>query len=296
MVAFRLDFVGIGPQRTGTSWLHQMLLRHPQLCFPQDVKETMFFDRHYARGFDWYTAHFAHRQPHQLCGEICPTYFDAEAVPERIRRINPECRVIITLRDPVSRAWSAYRHHLSKGRVSGTFAEAVQKLPQIVEAGRYAQHIPPWIEAFGGDRVAVALLEDIDSRPGRVIQTICSFLGVAEMALPANIHERFSTAGMPRFPWLARLMSAGATWLRSNRLHKLNEWGKAVGLRNVYTGGDEQGLTLDDLSRQRLLEIYAADIVFVERLLKRDLTAWRRGAFAQERYPAGIALSASKEG
>ena len=145
MEPFYLNFVCVGPQRTGSTWLHQHLTQHPAICFPQDVKETMFFDRYYEKGLSWYTAHFTHRGEKQLCGEIAPTYFDVDVVPTRLHQLNPECRIIINLRNPVSRTLSLYRHHLSKGRVRGSFEEAVLQMPRIIDSGKYALHIPRWL-------------------------------------------------------------------------------------------------------------------------------------------------------
>jgi len=51
---FRLDFVGGGPQRTGSTWLDRVLRAHPALCLPENVKETKFFDQHFNKGLDWY--------------------------------------------------------------------------------------------------------------------------------------------------------------------------------------------------------------------------------------------------
>src|SRR5947209_9079616 len=50
------SFVVIGPPRTGTSWLHDILSKHALL--PNPTKETRFFDTHFHKGLDWYRAHF----------------------------------------------------------------------------------------------------------------------------------------------------------------------------------------------------------------------------------------------
>ena len=74
-----LDFVGIGPQRTASTWLNEMLLRHPSIALPTGVKETKFFDDRFHKGFAWYATHFADPDPSQVRGEIAPTYFDDDA-------------------------------------------------------------------------------------------------------------------------------------------------------------------------------------------------------------------------
>jgi len=276
MKTFDLNFVAVGPQRTGSTWLYQLLAHHPAICFPKDVKETMFFDRYYEKGLSWYTAHFTHRSEEQLCGEIAPTYFDVDVVPTRLHQLNPECRIMINLRNPVFRTLSLYRHHLSKGRISGSFEEAISQMPRIIDSGKYAQHIPRWLDKFGIEQVKFLLLDEIESTPETVLKSVSNFLGVAEIALPLEKNQRVNAATMPRFPLLAKAAAQLATGLRANRLHKVVEFGKSLGLKQVYTGGEQQmpGFTASD--RFWLKSQYEEDIVFVEKLLGRDLSAWRQ--------------------
>lgn len=275
MQAFQLHFAGVGPQRTGTSWLHQLLHDHPRLCFPKNVKETMFFDEYYEKGLSWYTAHFAHQQKDQLCGEIGPTYFDIDSVPARIHELNPACKIIINLRDPVSRAVSLYQHHLSRGRVRGSFAQAIVQMPRIVDVGRYALHIPKWLDTFKADRVMFVLLDDIDVRPDSVLTSVYDFLGVECLPMSHEGNEKINAATMPRFPWLARVSSRLVTTLRSRRFHRVVELGKALKFNKVYNGADRPISELTTNDCHSLLEHYETDIRYVENLLGQDLTAWR---------------------
>ncbi|MCU0526342.1 MAG: sulfotransferase domain-containing protein [Elainella sp. Prado103] len=275
MNTFVLDFVSIGPQRTGTSWLHQILKQHPQICCPQDVKETMFFDRDYAKGITWYADYFCHQHQGQICGEVAPTYFDVAAIPDRIHAVNPNCKILISLRHPVGRALSLYHHHLSKGRVQGSFSQAVIQMPRIIEAGRYATHIPRWLDRFDPGQLLFLLLEDIESDPVSVLHNVYRFLNIQPIDVPALGYEKFGAATMPTYPQLAKIAAQGATWLRRRRLHKLAEWGKAWGLKRVYAGQAAHLPKLTLHESAHLLEQYQIDIRFVEQLLHRDLAGWR---------------------
>ena len=81
-------------------------------------------------------------------GEIAPTCFDDPAVPERVYAHNPECRILVSLRHPVERAQSLYRHHLTRGRVTGTFTDAAARIPRILDAGNYREHVSRWLGRF----------------------------------------------------------------------------------------------------------------------------------------------------
>lgn len=272
---FKLSFLAVGPGRSGTTWLHEALSHHPGLCLPMNVKETMFFDRHHGKGLSWYTDQFRHREPGQLCGEVGPTYFHVPEIPERIKQASSKCKIIITIRDPVSRTLSGYRHHLSKGRVSGSLTEAFQQMPSIVDSGKFGVHIPRWLETFGSDAVTFALLDDIQTHPVQVLRSIYEFLGVEDVAPPPSTYERIGVASMSRHRNLARAATHLADWLRSRRLYGVVEFGKALGLKNVYRGLDGDMPELTQADRTRLLVEFEPDMQYLESLLDRDLSAWR---------------------
>lgn len=273
---FVLDFVNVGPQRTGTSWLHQILKHHPQICLPPAVKETMFFDRDYQRGLDWYAHYFRHRQSNQRCGEVAPTYFDLEEIPERIRAVNPDCKIMIHLRHPVQRALSLYHHHFGKGRVHGAFSDAILQMPRIVDAGKYAVHISRWFDSFGPEQVMFVLLDDIESRPESTLESIYQFLDVEPIAMPELGHEKFGAAVMPAFPELAKLTAQTATWLRSHQLHHIAELGKTLGFKKIYSGKRTQLPSLTLSEQLTLVKTYEEDVLFVETLLGRELSTWHQ--------------------
>lgn len=276
MANFSIDFLCVGPQRTGTTWLYEMLCQHPHLFVPKEVKETMFFDRNYRRGFDWYAQYFKERLWGQLLGEIAPTYFDDPDVPNRIVDVAPGCDIIISLRHPADRAFSLYLHHLRKGRVPRDLWQAIEQKRRIVTAGHYAIHIPRWQTVFGADQVHVLFLDDIKKRPQQVLDQICTLIGVERMERPARRNQKVNAASMPRFLWLARGAAFLTTTFHEYGLHQLVEFGKKLGLKKLaYTGGEDGMPKLSANDREQLIRTYDEDIAFVEGLTGRDLSHWR---------------------
>lgn len=267
-------FVAVGPQRTGTTWLHEALQKHPRLCLPRDVKETLFFDRRYDRGFKWYKTYFEHRDPGQKCGEVGPTYFDTPEAPERIYDVNSEPVIVISLRSPVERTFSLYLHELRTQRVTGSFQNAIEQKPRIVTSGHYARYMPRWLDVFGKENVHFVFTEDIGSQPQAVLDELLDAFGVETIQLPEQSKERVNTSSVPRFPSLARVATQVVSKLHDWQLHRVVEWGKRIGLRNVYSGGTIP--TLDTELRKRLLDRYEDDIAFVECVTGRDLAHWRQ--------------------
>ena len=98
------DFLGVGTQKGGTTYLYELLKRHPQV-FLAKPKEQHFFSLHWQRGADWYRRQFASSEESQICGEITPYYlFHPEARANQ--SLVPNVKLIVLLRDPVERALS----------------------------------------------------------------------------------------------------------------------------------------------------------------------------------------------
>lgn len=257
------DFLFIGPQRTGTTWIYEHLIQHPELCFPKNVKETMFFDRNFEKGMGWYKWHFTNCESGQKQGEVAPTYFDDPEVPVRIKENSPECKIIITLRDPVERAKSLYRHHYQKGRVRGTFTEAIEEMPSILTSGFYAEHIPRWLKFFDESKVLVIFMKKISVNPEAVLSDICEFLSVNNMEIKEVIRdEKINSAAEPRFSGLALLGSKIVSKLHYHRLHILVNFAKKIGLKKLFFRNSSNLPDLTDEERAYLEEKFGPHVKY----------------------------------
>lgn len=271
----RLGLAAVGPQKTGTTWLYECLRPDRRLCFPDRVKETFFLDRRYDRGWDWYWSHFEGCDPGQMRAEVAPTWFDVPEAADRLYAHNPECRIVVTLRDPAERSHSLWLHHRRKGRVGAEFRRAAEEIPRIVDASRYGEHLPQWIERFGREGVHMILQEDVAERPAQVLRSLYRFLEVEPPdELPDVARDRVYYASLPRFPVLARWTTRAAGWLRDRGLHRLVDAVRAAGAGLAYRGGGKPP-DLDPELRAELVDEFEEDVRYVERLTGRDLEAWR---------------------
>jgi len=272
-----LDFVGVGPQKTATSWLYSSLSGAPGLAFPTVVKETFFWDRRFDQGLAWYVRLFGVVAAGHLRGEMGPTYFDSLAAIERIKSHAPECRIIITVRDPNARLYSLYLHERRKGRSGNSFIEALRANPDLAEGSRYGIWIPRWQAAFGVERVYVVLMDDVIAKPREVIAGVWAFLGLPADRVPEPRDERVNAASLPRFPRLATALTWVAATLRRCNLYGVVEFGKRLGLKRVY-GGADLPADGEQKARAALGSRFDEDVVFIERLTGRDLTHWKSGS------------------
>jgi hypothetical protein len=236
----------------------------------------MFFDRRYERGADWYASYFDDK--FKKCGEVAPTYFDVPKVSNRLYRFSRNCEIIVNLRHPAERAFSLYRHHLKKGRVSRPLRKAVEDMPRIISAGKYATHLPRWQSAFGREQVHLLFISDIKNRPESVVNKVCDWIGVESEVLQNApcLDERVNTASMPRSLRLARGVSSVVSFLHAQGLHSLVSLGKKVGLkRMIFTGGEDQMPKMAAEDRSWLIQEYEEDISYIESETNRDLSGWR---------------------
>jgi hypothetical protein len=134
---FRLQpaFIMIGAQRCGTTSLSRALMAHPQVARAVFRKSVNYFDTNYHRGARWYRGHFPlaeiARRTSEGQGE--PAAFEASGyyiyhpfAIERMARELPEVKLVVMLRDPVERAFSAYKHECARGYEWETFENALE--------------------------------------------------------------------------------------------------------------------------------------------------------------------------
>ncbi len=145
------SFFVIGPPRTGTTWLYEIL--RDRTLLPAPTKETRFFDKHFHRGIDWYRAHYPHTAADRHVGEIAPTYFASIEASERIARILPQAKVVCVFRHPVERVMSLYKLKRAYGLIPWNFEQAMICDPEMLESSRYATKLKAWQRTLGTEQV-----------------------------------------------------------------------------------------------------------------------------------------------
>ena len=114
-----VDFIGIGVQKSATTWMYSMLTSHPEIKGAKGGlknKEVNFFNRSYFLGFDWYNNKFEFGD--HIVGEFSTLYFPECSVPERVYKYNPDIKLILIVRNPIDRAFSQHKFQFMKNRLS----------------------------------------------------------------------------------------------------------------------------------------------------------------------------------
>jgi hypothetical protein len=275
------DFIGLGAQRAGTSWIYSCLYEHPNICLP--VKEVHFFsrERNWSKGYEWYEAIFEKCPQDAKTGEFSTSYLSDPATPERIHEHYPDVKLIACLRNPLDRAYSNYLNDIMAGVVEPevTFGEVLKEHPGYIERGRYATHLKRYLQVFSMDQILMLIYEDSLENPMSFITTIYEFISVDPSFVPSMVDTIVNKGRVPRFVWLDRLLRETSAFLRGKGLHNLWWLAKRAGVgdkiralntREVASG--DRGLGLSE--REILYEMLESEIAGLEKLMGRNLEEW----------------------
>ena len=201
------DAMIIGAQKAGTTSLFDYLAQHPDVA-PSRTKEVRYFDVAYDKGEQWYRQRFPRRRPGKVILEASPYYLFHPLAPKRAARLLPSARLIVLLREPVSRAFSHYQHQVDWGRETLSFEEAVSAEPErlgdseqrlaigeiersfehqhfsYLSRGFYAPQIERWAAHYPASSMLILKAEDMFKSPQKALDRVCEFLGLAEFRLP----------------------------------------------------------------------------------------------------------------
>ena len=223
------DFLIIGPQRTGTTWLHENLWPHPQVFIPWDKELHYFNNLEYpefhpkslppvGKDLSWYLQKFEipdeirknregqskhlYGRPFtpEKCGEATATYAAAvhEGIVEDILTLNPDVKIITMVRNPIDRAWSHAKKDLCKER-----KRAVKDVPREewleffnqpyqIKCGHYSQFLPMWQKMIPEKNLMIGRLTDVSEEPREMLKRVYNLIGIDDddSLLPASVAER----------------------------------------------------------------------------------------------------------
>ena len=225
------SFIMVGAQRAGTTSLYRALMAHPLIHSANFHKGVNYFDVNYDRPFSWYQGHFpttaylksrrTQVPGHPVTFEASGYYMFHPCAPERLARHLPDVRVLAMLRDPVERAWSAYKHELARGfETESSFENALaledDRLAGQIERmsadpgyqsfshrhhaylrrGQYAEQLRAINKFLPTDQIHVIESEAFFTRPEETFAGVLDFLG-----LPQVMPDRFDRwNGRPSAP------------------------------------------------------------------------------------------------
>jgi hypothetical protein len=274
---FAPSFFVIGPPRTGTTWLHEILSNHTVL--PTPTKETRFFDIHFHRGFEWYQSHFPKVSTGRPAGEIAPTYFASNEACMRITRTLPQARVVCIFRNPVERVISLYRVKRAYGMVPWEFEDALLYDPELVDTSNYVSKLKFWRNALGADQVLATLYDDLRDSPQSYVDNLVDFISIPRFQLTALQHRAMHGSEKLTTPWsyfCTHHATRIADRFKAHRLNKLLALVRdSAHLKTLFLSSGPPFKPIAEKLKRGLYERFRPEVEELEVVLNRDLSAWK---------------------
>lgn len=195
----KINFLIVGTQKGGTTALDVYLRSHPDIGMAS-IKEIHFFDNEdYFKSeqvdYNLYHRFFPTFLENQIHGEATPIYMYWQAAPQRIWTYNPHIKLIILLRNPISRAYSHWNMERDRNAESLSFFEAIQKenercreaLPfqhrvfSYLDRGFYTKQIRHLWNYFPKHQILILKSEDLNQFPQPTLDKIYQFLDVSPL-------------------------------------------------------------------------------------------------------------------
>lgn len=281
----KIDFIGIGAPKCGTTWLSAQLEAHPQIGFAPDKEVYYFADtalrriagkelRCFERGEAWYHEQFpvAAGAP-SVRGEYCPSYLYSEEAAARIAAYRPDIKLLLCLRPPVEMiySWYWYNRNAVVASLPPTFS-AMMEDPFLRDIGCYARHLKPYLARFPAKNFLVVQFDAIRRDPDLVRRRTYEFLNVAADFKP-QLDAGKNEARAPRFPLLqatAQRLYGGVSALPGvGKILKSPVVAKS--LQSVYHRFNSRAQKYEPLALQERLKwetYYAADQDELSQLLQ----------------------------
>jgi len=197
-------FIIAGAPRSGTTWLYQLLDRHPGIYMAKPVRpEPKFFlvDDLYSRGIRYYVdTWFAGAGTYPAAGEKTTNYLESATAATRIHAHLPHVQLVFILREPAHRAYSNWAWSRMNGMETEDFETALAREearerhvePRLRYArphayfsrGLYSEMLRPYFDLFPREQVLCVKFDDIIRKPGDLASRLHEFLGVP--ARPEN--------------------------------------------------------------------------------------------------------------
>ncbi|KAM6951260.1 heparan sulfate (glucosamine) 3-O-sulfotransferase 3-like [Aplochiton taeniatus] len=193
----------IGVKKGGTRALLEFLRLHPDIRALGS--EPHFFDRHYARGLEWYRSMMPKALDGQIVMEKTPRYFVTVETPARVHSMSQDVKLIVVVRDPVTRAISDYTQIISKTPDIPSFESLafknrssgqIDSLWSPLWIGLYAQHLERWLAWFPRVQIHLVNGEKLISDPAGELGKVQDFLGLQRIVTDKHFYFN-KTKGFP---------------------------------------------------------------------------------------------------
>lgn len=266
----------VGVPKAGTGSLFSYLAQHPTIC-PSTEKEIGYFSPLVGGGatpsLEAYRSYFDHCTGEKYAMEATPNYcLGGVSVAQAIKSTLENPRIVMILRDPVDRLWSAYTFQRSLGKLAGikSFEDHIaacqtqrQQGHDIIaksafnglSIGFYEDYVGEWFREFQSD-LKIVFFEDLASRPSAVTTDLCHWLDIDPDVTASFDYKVHNKTVHPRSPVMAEAVF-GAKKVAGTLLERSpTSLRKAARKAYFSINSGEAKETLQPQTKRELTEVY----------------------------------------
>jgi len=297
------NFLIVGAQKSGTTSLYNYLKQHYEVFMPERLKEPKFFVAplfkkiNYNQSlwkfsiknitFEWqdYLKLFENVQKEKAIGESSTAYlyYYNIAIP-LIKKHLEDTKIIISLRNPIDRAFSGYFHLRRDSHENLSFEDALKEenkrkrqkwisIYHYTSIGFYYNQVKAYLDNF--DQLKVYLYDDLKKDALGLVKDVYEFLGLDTSFTP-DVSIRYNVSGIPKNKFIYKFLREPnilksmvkpvvKTLIPRGERRKLIE---KIRMKNL------QKPQMKPETREYLKNLYREDILKLQDLIKRDLSSW----------------------
>jgi hypothetical protein len=275
------NFAVIGAGKSGTTAMYHWLRQHPDVFMPPEIKETFFFaydpdnpehvaapdTRFPVRTLERYEALFANAGAATAIGEATPAYLNSPVAAAKMHELVPDARLVLSLREPVSRLRSMSQMSVRLGHATDLVAE--MRRYAATDALLYAPNLRRWLALYDRSQMCVLRYEDLSRDPQAAMAQVFGFLGV-DAGFTPDTSAVHNPGGLPRSAFFQRVLDSRVSrFLRPiapmaayNLKAKLRQWNA------------KPADTIPSEVTAELAARYRDDVLETQELLGLDLSGW----------------------
>jgi hypothetical protein len=192
-----VDFIIIGAQKAGTTALSLNIGKHPDIYINNNknpaFSEVHFFDINFKKGIEWYKKKFNYSK--KMVGEKTPELMYLDWTFPLIQAVNPYVKLIIILRNPILRAYSAWKHAKKNFNEIRNFEDSIKDKSissqnktfytsqfHYLQRGLYYQQIAELVKWFPRDNLLILIQENVIKNMTREYNKVYNFLNLPEFS------------------------------------------------------------------------------------------------------------------
>lgn len=278
------NFFIVGAPKAGTTSLYEYLKNIPEI-YMSPIKEPNYFNRktmydeHPARKVrtkEKYLKLFRNVKDQKIIGEASGYMRDPDA-PKLIHKIIPHAKILISLRDPVERAYSDYLMLVGHGIITTSFRYEIESELQNgsnpsqwgikLDSGFYTIQLERYLKVFGHEQVKIIIFEEFIKDPKNTLNDILQFLGLKKSIVNIDI-KKYNPYKTPRGKLAQKIVTNKKIKRISERLFPVS-MRKFIGRKILLVEKPKPNVPEKD--RETLIKLYLDDVRQLEKILGRKL-------------------------